>query len=397
LRILLLSFFYKPDFSAGSFRSEAMVSAMEEHASIKSVLVLTTKPHRYGQNDSVLSAENEGKIKIKRYTVPQHKNRLYLQILTFLVYAIKLLSYTLFSKNRFDLVITTGGRLGTNSIGHIISRFTRKPHFVEMRDIFSDNIKSILTPTLITRPLIRMLEEWEKTIIYHGEWINFVSPGFLDYFENDNIVNKTRFYTNGIDPIFIQKQDKFFNGEHDTGNKCLRLVYAGNIGWGQRLEKIIVPLSLRFPNEIEFILVGNGNAVRILDESIAKNEITNIAIVDPVPRQELIEYYQNADVLFVHLDNIPAFSKSIPSKIFEYASTNKPILAGLSGVSRNILETEVPHAYVFEPCDVETASIYIRQLMHQPITVDRINFIKKYSRIKIMKDMIQDIVNVCSE
>ena len=300
---------------------------------------------------------------------------------------------TLFSKNEFDLIITTGGRLGTNSIGHIISRFSGRPHFVEMRDIFSDNIKSILAPTFITRPVIRILELWEKNILQHAKWINFVSPGFLDYFKNDNIANKTRFYTNGIDPIFIQQQNNFVYNKQEMKNPCLRLLYAGNIGWGQRLEKIIVPLALRFPNEIEFILVGNGNAVRILDESIVKNGITNITIVNPVPREKLIEYYQKADVLFVHLDHIPAFSKSIPSKIFEYCSTNKPILAGLSGVSRNILETEVAHAYLFDPCDVETASMHIRQLIQQPITANRINFIKKYSRIKIMNDMIQDIVN----
>ncbi len=393
LRILLLSCYYTPDFSAGSFRAEALVKAIQEHTSIDSAFVLTTKPHRYGRKDDVLASEKEGKIKIVRCTVPQHGNRLYRQLLTFLVYATKLFAKALSSGSEFDLILTTGGRLGTNTIGHAISRVSGKPHFVEMRDIFSDNIKSVFTPSIMTRFIIRMLEKWEKNILHQAQWINFVSPGFLDYFPNDILSDKTRIYTNGIDPIFIEKRKQILgDNKQKTKNTCLRLVYAGNIGLGQRLEKIIIPLALRFPDEIEFILIGNGNAARILNEDILKKQITNITIVDPVPREKLIEYYYGADVLFVHLADIPAFSKSIPSKLFEYASTNKPILAGLHGVSRNMLETEVSHAYLFDPGDVDGAAVHITKLMAQPINVDRTEFVTKYSREKIMRDMIQDIV-----
>ena len=165
MKILLLSCYYTPDYSAGSFRAEALVKAIKEHNMIESALILTTKPHRYGRKDNVLAIEEEGKIKIERCTVPQHGNRFHRQLITFLVYAIKLLAKALHSRKKFDLILSTGGRLGTNTIGHVISRVLGKPHFVEMRDIFSDNIKSVFTPSIITSFFIRILEKWEKNIL----------------------------------------------------------------------------------------------------------------------------------------------------------------------------------------------------------------------------------------
>ena len=57
-----------------------------------------------------------------------------------------------------------------------------------------------------------------------------------------------------------------------------------------------------------------------------------------------------------------------------------------------MLETEVSHAYLFDPGDVDGAAVHITKLMAQPINVDRKFFVEKYSRGKIMRDMIQDIV-----
>ena len=54
--------------------------------------------------------------------------------------------------------------------------------------------------------------------------------------------------------------------------------------------------------------------------------------------KELIKKYQEADILFLHLNNYKAFLKVLPSKIFEYSATHKPICAGVSGHSKEFLK-----------------------------------------------------------
>ena len=46
-------------------------------------------------------------------------------------------------------------------------------------------------------------------------------------------------------------------------------------------------------------------------------------------------------ILFIHLNAYPAFEKVLPSKIFEYAATGKPILAGVSGYSADFIRNNL--------------------------------------------------------
>ena len=68
-----------------------------------------------------------------------------------------------------------------------------------------------------------------------------------------------------------------------------------------------------------------------LKENISKLKCNNVVLSPPVPRYRLLDEYAQADVLLLHLNNKKAFEKVIPSKIFEYAVTGKPIVAGVAG------------------------------------------------------------------
>ncbi len=101
--------------------------------------------------------------------------------------------------------------------------------------------------------------------------------------------------------------------------------------------------------------------------------------------------YEKTDILFLHLNKIPAFEKVLPSKLFEYAATGKPILAGVSGYSASFIKEEIPNATLFQPCNAHDAAKAFRLLKKK--YTDRSSFIEKYSRDKISKEMASDISN----
>ena len=103
-------------------------------------------------------------------------------------------------------------------------------------------------------------------------------------------------------------------------------------------------------------------------------------------------HYVKSDILFLHLDEKLAFQRVLPSKIFEYASSNKPILAGVSGYSKNFIEKNIDNSAVFQPCSLNGALIALEKL--NLINTPRENFINLYNRTKIMKDMAEDILNI---
>ena len=149
---------------------------------------------------------------------------------------------------------------------------------------------------------------------------------------------KINLFTNGIDDIFINniKNEKTINKNWEK-DKPLLITYAGNIGYGQGFEHTLIHIAHYFREKIKFNIIGDGSSVGIIESQIKDKKLENITLSKPVNRIQLINLYKNSDVLFLQLNNVKAFEKVLPSKIFEYASFNKPILAGVNGVAREFL------------------------------------------------------------
>ena len=105
-----------------------------------------------------------------------------------------------------------------------------------------------------------------------------------------------------------------------------------------------------------------------------------------------MDEYKQADILFLHLNDYEAFTKVLPSKIFEYAATEKPIVAGVAGHAADFLKQHVAHAEVFDPCDVGGMVAAVKNALKAPPHVDRSEFSKKFGRSAIMNEMAQDIL-----
>ena len=174
----------------------------------------------------------------------------------------------------------------------------------------------------------------------------------------------------------------------------MKVIYAGNIGAGQGLERIIPKLAKKTEDFLEFKIIGDGGNKELLIEVIQNHECKNVQVFNPVPRAELVSIYSEADILFLHLNNFPAFTKVIPSKIFEYAATNKPILAGVAGFTAEFVQSNIKNSEVFEPCNEVAAKSALDRLRFE--ITDRSHFTKKYNRTKIMHAMAKDFVSTVS-
>ena len=130
---------------------------------------------------------------------------------------------------------------------------------------------------------------------------------------------------------------------------------------------------------------------------MARLGVENVELLLPVGRELLIQYYNQADILFLHLNDVPAFKRVLPSKIFEYAALGKPIVAGLSGYSEQFIVENIEHAYLFKPCDVGGCISAIQNTVSHHVDEKRNRrFIEKYSRERIMERMADHILSIAS-
>ena len=391
MRILFLSFYFKPDFCAGSFRAESVVKAINNEDRILSSITLTTKPQRYGKKPKEPKQESIDKVEVFRFWVPQHGNKFIRQIITFIFFAFQSIIKSFQLRKQYDIVFTTSSRMGTMTLGNVISWIVNKPHYTDIRDVFSDNLSSVLSPSKLNKFILKLFRYNEVNVVKRAEWVNFVSPGFFEYFSDNLLKGKTHLYTNGIDDVFLKNNNH--NEITRSENKRLTIVYAGNIGFGQGLETIVPQIAEVFKNEIEFLIIGDGSSANILSKEIQNRDLKNVVMLPPVNRDKLVVHYAKADVLFLHLADIPAFHKVLPSKIFEYSTYNKPILAGVSGVAKQFLNDNVTASFVFDPSDLNGAREKIEIILSFDQIIDRSDFISKNARSNIMSEMINSIVN----
>lgn len=382
MKILFLTFYFKPDLSAGSFRSSSIVEQLSKKGA--HVDVITTIPNRYSSfiPNADLN-EKTDKYNVFRVSIPKHKSGMLDQIRSFYFYYKEVLKI---SKNRdYDIVFATSSRLFTAFLGARIAKKKNLALYLDIRDIFTDSMADILPNHLsnIIRPFLNLIE---KYTINAASKVNLVSPGFLAFFE-ERYKKKYSLFTNGID-------DEFINISYDSPNKSnniIKILYAGNIGEGQGLEKILPNLAIYLKDKAVIRVVGDGSKINNLKDSIVKQNISNIELSRPLKRSELIEEYINADVLFLHLNEHKCFEKVLPSKLFEYSATGKPILAGLSGYSKNFINLEINNCQIFKPGDVNSAIRALEKL--SIVNINRKKFVKKFSRTNISIEMADDILS----
>lgn len=391
MNILLLSFYYEPDLCAGSFRNTALVKALLKQMPAGSTIdVITTLPNRYASFsvDVPEREEHEG-LTVQRIALPSHQSGMLDQSKAFVTYARQAVKHA--RDKKYDLVYASSSRLMTAALGAYIARRKKVPLYLDIRDIFVDTIKDVLSAkvSLFMKPVFSLLERW--TVRQAGK-VNLVSEGFREYFE-ERYPNQTFIYfTNGIDDEFINAQP--------TQNSAVTsavptVVYAGNFGEGQGLHAIIPQLAKRFEGRLKFKLYGDGGRKAQLQNELDVQDINNVELCKPVNRKELIDIYEQADILFLHLNNYDAFLKVLPSKIFEYAALGKPVWAGVAGYSAEFLEKNVSNSAVFHPCDVEAAIASFEKL--ELVTSPRADFVSQFSRENIMQQMAADIVALVGE
>lgn len=171
------------------------------------------------------------------------------------------------------------------------------------------------------------------------------------------------------------------------------ITYAGNMGSGQGLEKVIPLAAQKLGNNYLFRLIGDGGTKQLLQQKLEELRITNVELLNPVSRKELIEYYDQSTFLFLHLNDLDAFKKVLPSKLFEYGAFDKPIIAGVGGYAAQFIRDNLSNYILFRPTNVDD---FVNQMKGYSLSFEeRVEFKKKYSRDSIIKEMADSILNIC--
>ena len=336
---------FTPDLGAASFRFESIVKELADRGN--KVTVLASYPNRIDlENFKEFEYDN---VKVHRINKKSLKESILNRAITYFKFFYEAIKIGKKISKKSDIVISTSPQLLVGVAGAIISRLNKKVFLIDIRDLWPDIVLDMGVMKKYN-PIYLFLKVLEKYMYRQSKFLVYNSPGFYNYLISKYDKEKMKLITNGIDDYIL---NYFKNKEIKIVKKDkYKILYAGNIGIAQDI-KILVDLAERYRAKIEIIIIGKGSQESTIRGLIKEKQITNIYLIPSVPRNELLEKYEEADILFLQLKDIKMFEKTIPSKIFEYLASQKPIIYGVEGVAKTILKEEFNRKYYFKANDIE--------------------------------------------
>jgi glycosyltransferase involved in cell wall biosynthesis len=236
-----------------------------------------------------------------------------------------------------DILIATTPQFFTAFFGYLAAFFKRKPWIMEVRDLWPESIKAV--DAIKQNKVIDFLEKIELFLYRRATRIVVVTDSFKENISSRGISKgKIDVVKNGVIlkqyPI-LPKSESLLK-QHNLENKFI-VGYMGTHGLAHKLDFILECATLVKDPDIHFVFVGNGAKREELLKQKKRLHLDNVSLLPSVTKLETKEFISIFDVSLVNLRKNKTFKTVIPSKIFENAAMGKPILLGLEGESKQII------------------------------------------------------------
>ena len=247
-----------------------------------------------------------------------------------------------------DLIVATSPQLFTALGGCILAKIRRKPWIFELRDLWPEGIKD--TGAIKNKKILDFLVKMELCLYRKSNFVVTVTKGLKENLVSRGIEeSKIDTVTNGANLELFKPIDKNKEILHRLGleNKFI-FGYIGTHGLAQGLEFIVECIKEIRDERIHFLFIGTGAKKEAVVTLAKKFDLNNITFLDPVSKNEVVDYISVIDVALIPLTKTDIHASLIPSKIFESASMLKPILLGVEGEAKEIVQKHNA-GLVFEP------------------------------------------------
>ncbi len=323
----------------------------------------------------------------------------------------RILDYISFSITSFlagllvktDIIIATSPQFFNALGGRTLSFWKRKPWIMEVRDMWPESIKTV--GAMKDNIFIKYFEWQENRCYKSARSIIVVTDSFKKKIIEKGIPeNKIKVIKNGANLELYQPQQKNNQllNELDLDKKKV-LGYIGTHGMAHKLDFILdcAKVLIISNPEIHFLLIGNGAEKKILLDKVAQENLINVTMLDSVPKEQVVEYLSILDAAIINLRKNELFTTVIPSKIFETSAMQIPILLGVDGEARSIVEKFDAGLY-YEPENSIDFISKVNRLFNNETDYLRFKLggqqlSKAFDRKALAKQMIEIIEDTISE
>jgi colanic acid biosynthesis glycosyl transferase WcaI len=289
----------------------------------------------------LVAREKTNGVKVVRtWLLPFPNRRTYERILNYSSFCISAAGTGLFTEHP-DVVIASSPQLLVGLSGWWLARCKRARFVFEVRDLWPES----LTAVGVGNPdsaAYRLLARIAGFLYRNSDHIVVVTPAFKEYLIQYWHVapKKISVVENGVEgELFSPKTESSLRAELGANGKFVAS-YIGTMGNAHGLQTLIEAAARLQASAapVLFLLVGEGAEKQQLVSQVRSRGLTNVRFVDQQSRGNIPAYICASDACLVLLKKNDLFKTVIPSKMLEFMACGRPVILGVEGQSRKILE-----------------------------------------------------------
>lgn len=255
---------------------------------------------------------------------------------------------------RPDVIIATSPQLLVALAGWWLSFARQIPFVFEVRDLWPESLAAVGVGDEDSL-LHRSLSAIANFLYRHADHIVVVTPAFKDFLiQNRHLpAEKISVVENGVETRLFSPsaaaETSALRQKLSAENKFV-VCYVGTMGMAHGLETLLdAAAQLQTQNPaVLFLLIGEGaekDRIKTLAQSRA---LANVHFLDQQPREKIPAFISASDACLVLLRKTEVFKTVIPTKMLEFMSCSRPVILGVDGQARKIVE-EANAGIVIEP------------------------------------------------
>ncbi len=345
MKILFLTHYYLPEGNAPASRVSALAKRWVEDG--HEVTVITSAPNvpdgvvYEGYKNKWTSQEIIDGVRVIRiWTYIAPNKGTVKRILNFVSYMLSAFIHALFMKKP-DVMIATSPQFFCGWAGVLLHWFRRFPFVLEIRDIWPESMSAVNAG--LPAPLLKIIGVMEKIMYRSANHIVTVGDGYVTKLMERGVKQqKISVVMNGVDQslFYPRPVNHELLRQYGVDGKFI-CSYVGTIGMACGLKTVLEAAELlkkQNNSNIAFILVGDGAVKQELEKEAQEKNLDNVIFTGRRPKQEIPEWISSSNVNLVHLIKSELFTTVMPSKIFESAGCGRPVLMGVEGFARKIVD-----------------------------------------------------------
>ncbi|WP_422056519.1 glycosyltransferase family 4 protein [Sphingomonas sp.] len=343
MKILVLTHYYPPEVNAPASRlsEHARVWAQAGHE----VTVVTCVPNHPtgraypGYRNRLWQEEERDGVRVIRLWTWLAANEGFLpRISNYVSYLLSVLLW-MWRLPKADVVLSTSPQFFCGLAGWLLKR-RRRPWVLEIRDLWPE---SIVTVGAMKRgAAIKLLEAIERFAYRQADLVVSVTDGFVPHIRARRGDGPIAVVKNGVDLTTFTTPDAAaeaeFRAAHGLSGKFVA-AYVGTHGMAHKLDTVLEAAELlRDRSDIAFLLVGDGAERERLVGEVAARGLSNVVMLAQQPKSAMPGIWAASDAALVLLRRVDTFKTVIPSKMFEAMAMACPMVLGVEGEAKALMQ-----------------------------------------------------------